>query len=29
MHPTTRWREAISEGERMQLGTSAYTLKRI
>lgn len=29
MHPTTRWREAIAEGERMGLGTSQYTLKKI
>lgn len=29
MHPVTRWREAIEEGERMGLGTSNYTLKKI
>ena len=29
MHPSTRWQEAVTEGERMKLGSSAYTLKRI
>ncbi len=29
MHPSTRWQEAVQEGERMQLGTVNYTLKRI
>ena len=29
MHPVTRWQDAISEGERMKLGSSNYTLKRI
>ena len=29
MHPATRWREAIAEGERMGLGTSKYVLKKI
>lgn len=29
VHPDTDWREAIAEGERMGLGTSHYTLKKI
>lgn len=29
VHPTTDWRDAISEGERMKLGTSKYLLKMI
>lgn len=29
MHPTTRWREAIAEGERIGLGCADYILKRI
>lgn len=29
MHPSTRWEEAIAEGERMQLGTSHYELKQV
>ena len=29
MHPSTRWQEAVAEGERMKLGSSEYTLKRI
>ena len=29
VHPTTDWRDAISEGERMKLGTSKYLLKTI
>ena len=29
MHPTTRWREAIAEGERMRLGSAKYKLVRI
>ena len=26
MHPSTRWRDAIAEGERIKLGTSEYEL---
>ena len=29
MHPSTRWQDAIAEGERMKLGTAEYVLKRI
>ena len=29
MHPTTRWQDAISEAERMKLGTAEYELRRI
>jgi len=29
MHPTTRWQDAIAEGERAGLGRAAYTLVRI
>ena len=29
MHPVTRWQDAISEGERMGLGSADYQLKRI
>lgn len=29
LHPTTRWREAVEEGERMGLGTTNYELKKI
>lgn len=29
MHPSTRWREAIAEGERMRLGTAKYVLRKI
>ena len=29
MHPTTRWQDAISEGERMKLGTGDYSLRRM
>ena len=27
MHPATRWRDAIAEGERMKLGRSDYELR--
>lgn len=29
MHPTTRWQDAIAEGERAGLGTASYALVRI
>jgi len=29
VHPTTRWREAFAEGERMKLGSSHYILRKI
>ena len=29
MHPYTHWQDAIAEGERMKLGSSSYTLRRI
>jgi hypothetical protein len=29
MHHSTRWQDAVAEGERMKLGTVEYDLKRI
>jgi len=29
MHPDTRWREALTEAERMKLGSSGYELRKI